>query len=224
MPLWSEPRVGDWELLCRDASHSPSCPWRLSSHPHVCEAGGLRGHCRLGVRRMLQWPELMAGRHFSRLVWWGPILSAAVSLWAYMTSLLCDKVPIWGLLSSGGLSGLEILPCSDHAGKPSRGGYLAPSHQAEAPGMPTEAQIWALSSRAFTRSRCYQDFPLWPSKSPNTVRMMSSFILRIGRLWCSNYYAQVNIFPITAVWLPKERLHFAGIRRAQALTTCPQRY
>lgn len=65
----------------------------------------------------------------------------------------------------------------------------------KAPRMPTEVQIWNLSSTFFSWSRCSQDFPLWASKSLNTVRIMSSFILRISRLWCSHYHANIKIIP-----------------------------
>ena len=38
-------------------------------------------------------------------------------------------------------------------------------------------------------------FPLWSSKSLNTVGIISSFILRIIRLGCANYSAKVKISP-----------------------------
>lgn len=64
-----------------------------------------------------------------------------------MTNLVCDRVPIWGLLSLGGLQGLEIPPptfyllANDLEGSPG-----IPATKAEAPGMPKEVQIENLSS------------------------------------------------------------------------------
>lgn len=61
---------------------------------------------------------------------------------SYTTNLLCDKVPVWGLLPLGGLYGLEIPPfilslLADLLERsPSN-----PASKAKAPGMPTEIQI-----------------------------------------------------------------------------------
>lgn len=102
-----------------------------------------------------------------------------------------------------------------------------PATKAEAPGMPTEVQTWNLSSSRFSAwSRCSQDFPLWSSKSLNTVRMTSSFIPRISKLWCSNYHAKVStVPPITSVChvhrLQSNCCTFLEMEGVQALATCP---
>lgn len=84
-----------------------------------------------GVRWVPPWPVMMTGRHFFPLVWWGPVLSAAVSLWAYTTNLLWYTVPFRELLPLGGLLGLEILPYFVLAGKLSGGVTLHRSLQSQ---------------------------------------------------------------------------------------------
>lgn len=114
-----------------------------------------------------------------------------------MISLLCDQVPVWGLLSLGGLSGLEILPCSDIAIKRSRGLPGTPAIKRRHLECPQKHKV------VFFQGLCpIQMLSVLPSVTIQVIQHDEDDVLlysKIGRLWCSNYYAQVNIFLIVAV-------------------------
>lgn len=176
-----------------------ACPRLLSSDPNVREARELSGdwlsqESSEGLVTLAHWQGTLTGRQFSRWVWQGPLhllqchreptgQPYSVTEFVFGDFSLWVACMVWK--ASPSLSLLANLLI----GSP---GILAP--QTEAPGMPQSGNL--VSSRFLAWSRCSQDFPLWPLKSLNTVRMMSSFILRISRLWCSNFCAKIKIFPL----------------------------
>lgn len=140
-------------LICAHTGNWEPRGWQRQPH-RMCH-----GYCqvtqtcvrRATLRRPSPRSRTSAADRGRPCVWRGPLLLAAGSPGACVTELLCDKVPVWGLLPEGGVYGLNILPHSVFAGRPPGGVPWCPGLQTQGTW---NAQRWMNLKPVFCQDLC----------------------------------------------------------------------